>query len=109
MASAAHGLPSVRIIVAGVRKMPTPTTWVTTIAVAAHGPSRAAAVRRHAVRRERICLERDARGQLHRARPARPEDAAGGRDRLTESRSTGGSLAFAGSSESRTSTFEKPE
>ena len=33
-------LPSVRIIVAGVRKIPTPTTCVTTIAVAAHVPSR---------------------------------------------------------------------
>jgi hypothetical protein len=40
MASAARGLPSVRIIVAGVRKMPTPTTWLTTIAVAVQGPRR---------------------------------------------------------------------
>ena len=42
MAVAAAGLPTVRIIVAGVRKMPTPTTFATTIAVAAHGPRRRA-------------------------------------------------------------------
>jgi len=81
IARAAHGLPSVRIIVAGVRKMPTPTTWLTTIAVAVHGPSSAG---RCAVNRVRNPLEGNARRQLHGAWPSRSEDTSGGRYRLTK-------------------------
>jgi hypothetical protein len=40
--SAPPRLPSVRIIVAGARKMPAPTTWLMTMAVAVQVPSRRA-------------------------------------------------------------------
>ena len=72
-ASTPSGDASVRMIVPGVRKMPTAMTWPTTSAVAAGSVSsrlRRASRGRHQNDR--------AHGELERARPARPEHAARG-------------------------------
>src|SRR5512138_861585 len=89
-ASAAPRLPTVRIIVAGVRKMPTPTTWLTTIAVADHVPSWRDGMGPGVIfpivkeTPDPMWSEGDARADLHRSRAARSEDAARGGDRFAE-------------------------
>src|SRR4029450_3600738 len=85
---AAHALPSVRIIVAGVRKIPTPTTWLTTMAVADQEPKCAlpAFVFTFGSDVNVTRSEGDSGSELHCPWPSRPEDAASRCDRLAEFR-----------------------
>lgn len=112
--------PTVRIIVAGDRKIPTPTTWLTTIAVAVNASRRSAGVPdpvievyrdrpagqasllRKAAQKETRAPSCIARGPPE---PKTPPAVVTGRPNALDRRYP----SLAGSSESRTRTFENPE